>query len=618
MRFFKGQAQARRYTLWLVWLYVAALSLTVAALTWVLGLFLREGAGVLQYGLIAAAWSALMLGASAWRLRELSGGGEVVAEALEGARLYAPASAAERRLMNVVEEMALAAMMPVPKVYLLPDGSINAFAAGTTPANAVIGVTRGALQQLDRAQLQAVVAHEFSHIANGDMRLNMRLTGWLFGLQLITVCARWLMFGTDLLDYRQKGRLKPRRDTSANEAEAAVAGCMVSLPLTFLGGLLMLIGGLGNVLAGWIQAAICRQREFLADASAVQFTRQTEGMVGALHKIAVLPRQRLHSWHAAEYAHFMFGSIHEPDIFDKLAATHPATIERIRRLSPFRARQLADEIGHVAAGGMQYEGWLGFAQVRREASWADAEAEALENEHEARAAAMRRRIEAFRPGAAARSAAWQRTAPRAWRSAAGDGERLPLLAGLMLAGEAGVPEALGQQWLLRNPLRQDTLARLVQHMPAPADYIDTLDEMLPQAAADEMLAELWQDADAAFTANEQPTLMQACVWLLLRVYAGAKNAEGQGGGVQGDATEIAAFTAEVLAAPLQTASVRLSQQCWQNIQTALNDAAALPEPERRRILADCIQIAEASPDLLRAQTWLYTLRVAWDLPSEAV
>ena len=144
MRFFKGQAQARRYTLWLVW-------------------------------------------------------------------LYAPASAAERRLMNVVEEMALAAMMPVPKVYLLPDGSINAFAAGTTPANAVIGVTRGALQQLDRAQLQAVVAHEFSHIANGDMRLNMRLTGWLFGLQLITVCARWLMFGTDLLDYRQKGRLKPRR-----------------------------------------------------------------------------------------------------------------------------------------------------------------------------------------------------------------------------------------------------------------------------------------------------------------------------------------------------------------------------------------------------------------------
>ena len=165
-----------------------------------------------------------------------------------------------------------------------------------------------------------------------------------------------------------------------------------------------------------IKAAASRQREFLADASAVQFTRQTEGMVGALHKIAVLPRQRLHSWHAAEYAHFMFGSIHEPDIFDKLAATHPATIERIRRLSPFRARQLADEIDHAAAGGMQYEGWLGFAQVRREASWADAEAEALENEHEARAAAMRRRIEAFRPGAATRSAAWQRTAPRARRS----------------------------------------------------------------------------------------------------------------------------------------------------------------------------------------------------------
>ncbi len=133
----------------------------------------------------------------------------------------------------------------------------------------------------------------------------------------------------------------------------------------------------------------------------------------------------------------------------------------------------------------------------------------------------------LRPGAATRSAAWQRTAPRAWRSAAGDGERLPLLAGLMLAGEMDVPEALRQQWLLHNPLRQDALARLVQHMPAPADYIDTLDEMLPQAAADEMLAELWQDADAAFTANEQPTLMQACVWLLLWVYAALKMQRGR-------------------------------------------------------------------------------------------
>ena len=232
--------------------------------------------------------------------------------------------------------------------------------------------------------------------------------------------------------------------------------------------------------------------------------------------------------------------------------------------------------------------------------------------------APRRARHPSRPAAPPPDAPGPRPAPRAWPTAAGDGERLPLLAGLMLAGEMDVPEALRQQWLLHNPLRQDTLARLVQHMPAPADYIDTLDEMLPQAAADEMLAELGQGADAAFTANEQPTLMQACVWLLLWVYAGAKNAEGQGGGVQGDAVQIAAFTAEVLAAPLQTASVRLPQQRWQNIQAALNDAAALPEPERRRILPDCIQIAEASPDLLRAQIWLYTLRVAWDLPSEAV
>ncbi|MDO5639432.1 MAG: M48 family metalloprotease [Neisseria sp.] len=620
MRFFEAQKQARRQSVRLVLLYAAALLLSVAALTWVTGwLFPGDTDNTAKYAYTASAWLALMLGASVYRLRQLSGGGWVVAEALGGERLLAhEADRQQRRLINVVEEMALAAMLPVPKIYLLPDAGINAFAAGTSPENAVIGITRGALRQLDRAELQAVVAHEFSHIANGDMLLNMRLTGWLFGLQLVGVCGRHLFFdgagGGDGLAHKKSD------EALKKEAEEAVAGCLLLMPYMLVGGTLMLVGGLGSLLAGWIQAAICRQREYLADASAVQFTRQTDGMVGALHKIAVAPVHRLQSWHAAEYAHFMFGSVREPDILDKLAATHPATIERIRRLSPFRARDLADEIG--AAESLRlvgYEGLFAFGGAGGKADWDDAEADAAMLEAEQRAEAMRRRIEAFRPGMAARTAEWQRQAPNAWRSAAADGERLPLLLACMLAGVDGIPADLQQQWAKHNPLRAETLARLQQKPLPAAYYIDVLESMLPHAAADELLPALCAEAQQLFAANRAPSLMQGCVWLLLQAYAGCRNVENRPAQEKSgnDTAQIAAFAALVLPVSFQTASVNIPQAAWQSLQTALDDAAGRPEAVRRQILADCSRYAETANDRLRADALLHTLGVSLGVAAAA-
>mgnify|MGYP002139115387 FL=1 len=193
-------------------------------------------------------------------------------------------------MLNVVEEMAIASGVRLPKIYILPDDCLNAFAAGMTQRDAVIGITRGALDSFNRNELQAVVAHEFSHILNGDMRRNMQLCGALYGLQMITSLGR-LFFDGD-------GLTSKSRDS-------------FNLPTVFLGAILICLGFAGSLAAGWIQAAISRQREYLADASAVQFTRQSDGLASALYKVATAPKRRLHSPHAAEYAHFMFEGVHE-------------------------------------------------------------------------------------------------------------------------------------------------------------------------------------------------------------------------------------------------------------------------------------------------------------------
>ncbi len=615
MRFFEAQNQARRQTWRLLLLYAAAMLLTVAALTWVCGwLFPSRTDNTDKYVYTALAWTALMVGASVYRSRQLAaGGGAGVAEALGGERLRSrDAVGAQRRLVNVVEEMALAAQLPVPKIYLLPDGSINAFAAGTAADNAVIGITRGALQQLDRAELQAVVAHEFSHIANGDMRLNMRLTGLLFGLQLITWFGRNLMAG-EFGDRDDRLKTSDNDEGRGNNVVSTAAGCLLFAPYLLVGGMLMLVGSLGSLFAGWIQAAICRQREYLADASAVQFTRQSDGMVGALRKTAVAPLHRLRSWHAPEYAHFMFGSVREPDIFDKLAATHPATLARIRRLNPFRAREWAAEIEQAESLKLFDSGnWFALAAGRSEADWRDAEAEAAEHEAAQRSDAMRRHIERFRPDRAACSEAWQRQAPRAWRSAAADNERVPLLLGVMLGGAEGIPAEQVRQWTQRNPVREETLARLQQQRLPAAYYADVVETLLPHAAAEQALPDLCAQAQTLFAANAAPSLMQGCAWLLLDAYGAC------GGAVDGRdnaAAQIAAFGLLALPPSFQTASKPIPQTAWQTLQQALHSAAQLPERERRQIIADC-QAHAATADVLAADAWLHVLRVALDIHTE--
>ncbi len=336
MRFFRRQQQARRRSTRLVALYALALAGTVVLTAAVLGsLPLIFGFGSPRHSLWwyylppAILVCLLTIGLSLHRLRELRLGGEAVAKRLGGEQLQLQeASFAERRLLNVVAETALAAGLPTPPVYLLRrDGSINAFAAGLSRRRAVIGVTQGAVHRLKRDELQAVIAHEFSHILHGDMRLNLRLSAWLHGLQGIASSGRYFLEGRDdehYLEYRRN------KNVDNHPFDNGIEIIMQTLPLQVFGILMIALGSIGSLFAGWLQAAVCRQREFLADASAVQFTRQTAPLIEALRKIARSGSCRLRSAQGPEYAHMMFGRITS----GSLAATHPPIIERIRRLDP--------------------------------------------------------------------------------------------------------------------------------------------------------------------------------------------------------------------------------------------------------------------------------------------
>src|SRR5262249_34104308 len=216
------------------------------------------------FGAVSAATAALITGGSLYKIASLSGGGHTGAELL-GGRLLHPQTTDpdERRILNVVEEMAIAAGTPVPPVYLLEkEEGINAFAAGHSPNDAVVGVTTGCVQKLSRDELQGVVAHEFSHILNGDMRLNLRLMGILFGILLIGLTG-WILF---------------RSSAGVGVRVGARDGRRGGNPLPLIGLALFIIGYVGVFFANLIKAAVSRQREFLADASAVQFTRNPDGI----------------------------------------------------------------------------------------------------------------------------------------------------------------------------------------------------------------------------------------------------------------------------------------------------------------------------------------------------
>lgn len=267
---------------------------------------------------------------SLFKWMQIRQGGRKIAEMMGGTLLAAQTrDIKEQRLLNVVEEMALAANMPVPAVYVLKEeAGINAFAAGFSSRDAVIAVTQGALDSFTRDQLQGVVAHEFSHILNGDMRLNMKLIAILFGIMFITEAGLMFMRGSRLSSgKRNKG------------------------PILFLGLGLVVLGSCGTFFGNMIKAAVSRQREFLADASAVQFTRNPSGIADALKVIGGSQYgSQLKNGHSAEMSHLFFGAGLSRVV--SIFATHPPLKQRIRRiepkwdglyLSPLEAQQAARE-----------------------------------------------------------------------------------------------------------------------------------------------------------------------------------------------------------------------------------------------------------------------------------
>lgn len=334
MDFFEHQDRARRKTWLLIGYFVAAvvgvvLSVYLAAMGILALAAWQEGRqsqlALWQPGLfsaIVASTLAVILTGSLYKIVSIGGSGEHVALGLGGRQVNSNTrELSERILLNVVEEMAIASGTPVPPVYLMEEDGINAFAAGTTPQNAVIGVTRGAVQTLRRDELQGVIAHEFSHILNGDMRLNIRLMGWLHGILVIA------MIGYMVLRIMSQ----TSRSASSSSRSDKKGGGGLALAILLMAVALIVIGYVGVFFAQLIKAAVSRQREFLADASAVQFTRNPAGLAGALLKIGGWKSQaRIRVPQAEESSHMFFGSAVPFSLF----ATHPPLEERIRRLEP--------------------------------------------------------------------------------------------------------------------------------------------------------------------------------------------------------------------------------------------------------------------------------------------
>ena len=293
---------------------------------------------------VAIATLIVVGGGSLYKIAQLRSGGAVVAAAL-GGTLIPPGTrdTDERKLLNIVEEMAIASGLPTPPVYLLRDeDGINAFAAGFSPNDAVIGVTRGCAQQLSRDELQGVIAHEFSHILSGDMGLNIRLMGVIHGILIIGIIGYFLLRSSL---FAGSGRRSSSRDSGGMPIVAAGVGLMV-------------IGFLGTFFGNLIKASVSRQREFFADASAVQFTRNPDGIAGALKKIGGYEGGSiLANPNAPEASHLYFSQGLRGGL-QMLFATHPPLQERIRRLD--RNWQGGTQPEHTQATGAATTGAAGF------------------------------------------------------------------------------------------------------------------------------------------------------------------------------------------------------------------------------------------------------------------
>ena len=323
MNFFRAQDEARGRTTKLVVLLVLAIVVLAGTLyaIAVLGQQKLVRGGETDWFqpklFLATAGTALVviIGGSLLRIAELSKGGGAIAERLGGRLVGATTKdAAERRYLNVVQEMALASGLPVPLCYVIDgDETINAFAAGNTPQDAAVGVTRGALRNLTRDELQGVIAHEFSHIGNGDMKLNLRIIGAIAGLTALAQLG--------YIFFRLAGSVRGKNSAP------------IALGMVLTGVVVLLIGSGGILFGKIIQAAVSREREYLADASAVQFTRNPLGLSSALRKVAGLSgAQREASSAELEAQHMFFAG--SAGFLESLFSSHPPIGERIRRVDP--------------------------------------------------------------------------------------------------------------------------------------------------------------------------------------------------------------------------------------------------------------------------------------------
>ena len=326
MNFFEHQDKARKQTRNLVILFSLAVIAIIATVNLlVLGLFTYSNTEAMAAQpnilsrefllgnapvilLISLLTGGLIGIASLVRSQKLKAGGSVVAKEMGGTPVGPDTrDPLRRRLRNVVEEIAIASGTPVPDIFVMEEEmGINAFAAGYSTSDAAIAVTRGTLETLNREELQGVIAHEFAHIHNGDMRLNIRLIGILFGILALAIVGRILM---------HSGRFSRNRN----------AGGIVILGLA-----VMLIGYIGVFFGRWIKASVSRQREYLADASAVQFTRQPDGIGGALKKIAASQSGSVLAADTEEVGHMLFAS----GFSGRMLATHPPILDRIKAVDP--------------------------------------------------------------------------------------------------------------------------------------------------------------------------------------------------------------------------------------------------------------------------------------------
>ena len=348
--FFQRQAHARRNTSLLVLLFLTAVAMITLAVCLV-GYFVTrsESSGLAfhhwllsNHGLLTGATVVLLIGlGSLLRWIDLAGGGSRVAK-MVGARPIDPDTrdSDERKLRNIVEEMAIASGVPVPELYVMDqETGINAFVAGYTANEAVMVVTHGAITQLSRDELQGVVAHEFSHIFNGDMRLNVRLIALLAGILMIGQIGGFLLRASFYRGHRV-GRSRDGR------AQAAMG---------IIGLALFVIGYVGVFFGRLIQAAVSRQREMLADASSVQFTRNPEGIAGALFKIGLKGGFLDTTSHASDMNHMCFGESARMK-FTSLLASHPPIDERINAIQPGMLARLRSRLRDTEPGADLYQG----------------------------------------------------------------------------------------------------------------------------------------------------------------------------------------------------------------------------------------------------------------------